>query len=72
MKKTITYYYRGMIERGANYDWREGWSANSEEGQTLYPWNTKRECQAEAKTKGAKAVFVRADATTGAEIASRL
>jgi hypothetical protein len=59
MKKTITYYYRGLIERGANYDWREGFSADSAEGRTLYPWNTKRECQAEAKQQGARAIFSR-------------
>jgi hypothetical protein len=58
-KTIITYYYRGMIERGANYDWREGWSRDSEDGRPLYPWNTKRECQAEAKKAGVRAVFLR-------------
>jgi len=59
MKKTITYFYRGMIERGANYDWKEGFSQDSAEGRALYPWNTKRECQAEAKQQGAQAIFSR-------------
>jgi len=58
-KRTITYYYRGMIERGANYDWKEGYSAQSENDRPLYPWSTKRECQHEAKLQGARAVFVR-------------
>lgn len=58
-KCTITYYYRGLIERGADYHWTEGWSAQSENNHPLYPWNTKRECQREAKSQGAKAVFVR-------------
>lgn len=61
-KRVITYYYRGMIERGPNYDWREGWSAQSDNNRPLYPWSTKRECQSEANSKGAKAVFVRDDA----------
>ena len=59
--KTITFYYRGMIERGANYDWKEGWSAQSDNDRPLYPWSTQRECQHEAKPQGAKAVFVRDD-----------
>lgn len=58
-KKSITYYYRGMIERGPRYDWREGWSENSAEGHPIYPWSTKRECQRAAKKEGAKAIFVR-------------
>jgi hypothetical protein len=54
--KTITYYYRGEIERGGH--WAEGWSENSEDGLPLYPWSTKRECQHAAKLQGSKAVFV--------------
>ena len=57
--KTITYHYRGLIERGPRYDWREGYSAVGENGGVLYPWSTKRECQREAKKQGKKAVFVR-------------
>lgn len=58
----ITFYYRGMIERGngkPGYDWHEGWSENSESGQILFGWMTKRECQKEARDRGAKAVFLR-------------
>lgn len=61
-KLTITYHYRGMIERGngkPGYTWHEGWSENSESGHPLYGWMTKRECQKEARDQGAKAVFVR-------------
>jgi hypothetical protein len=58
--KTLTFYYRGDIERGTGngYAWRRGYSINSDDGLVIYPWNTKQECQAEAKRKGAKAVFV--------------
>jgi hypothetical protein len=56
---SIIYYYRGQIERGADYHWTDGWSENSPEGQPYYPWNTKRECQSAAKKAGARAVFVR-------------
>ena len=64
MAKTITYYYRGLIERGngkPGYDWKEGYSANSEDGRELHPASTKHECQQEAKQQGAKAIFVRED-----------
>jgi len=59
--KTITYYYRGLIERGVGgrYEWREGFSENSPGGRPLYPWSTKRECQRAARQQGAKAVFAR-------------
>lgn len=53
----INYVYRGLIERGAHYEWREGYS-ESVDGKVLYPWNTKRECQQEAKARGARASFV--------------
>jgi hypothetical protein len=58
--KRISYYYRGMIERGANanYRWTEGWSAQSDDNLPLYPWMTKRECQQEANRQDARAVFV--------------
>lgn len=58
-KAIVTYYYRGKIERGngRGYDWKEGYSRDSEDGKPLYPWNTKRECQQEAKAAGAQAVF---------------
>ena len=53
------YHYRGPIERGPNYAWREGYSAESESGGLLYPWNTRLECRQEAKAEGFKAVFYR-------------
>jgi hypothetical protein len=59
-KKTITYFYRGPIERGSGngYTWRNGYSEDSSEGHPYYPWSTRRECQREAKRQGALAVFV--------------
>lgn len=59
MNKTIKFYYRGLIEAGKNYRWVEGYSANSENGKVLYPWQTRRRCQAEAKAEGLRAVFIR-------------
>lgn len=57
---TITYYYRGQIERGngkPGYDWHNGYSENSSAGGALAPWMTKRECQQDAKSKNAQAIF---------------
>jgi hypothetical protein len=62
MKKRIAYYYRGMIERtrrGGRCCWYEGFSANGEHGGPLYPWMTKTECRANAKSQKSTAVFVR-------------
>ncbi len=61
LKKTITYYYRGGVERGngRSYDWHDGYSENSPEGLPLYPLMTWRECRHEAKSRGAVAVFER-------------
>ena len=53
----ITYHYRGLIERGARYEWREGYSPSTTEGLVIYPWVTKAEAQAEAKRNGQSAVF---------------
>lgn len=55
--KTITYKRRGWIERGAKYTWVEGYSADSAEGNPLYPWMTKKECRKDASSQGAFAVF---------------
>lgn len=57
-KTEIVYHYRGGVERGARYDWRDGYSEQGEHGP-LYPWMTKRECQAEACKRSARAVFMR-------------
>jgi hypothetical protein len=53
------YHYRGGVERGARYEWRDGYSQNSAEDLPLYPWSTRSECRAEAKKDGYKAVFYR-------------
>lgn len=58
-RKEITYHYRGSIERGKNYNWKDGYSQNSPEGLVYYPWNTRAECRREAKNLGGKAVFYR-------------
>lgn len=58
-EETITYYYRGQIERGTGYEWRDGYSANSADGNPLYPWMTQRECQTDARLQGKRAVFQR-------------
>jgi len=57
---TITYYYRGDVERGtgAGYRWTRGYSAVGEGGGGLYPWSTKAECRDEAEAEGKRAVFV--------------
>lgn len=55
----IAYHYRGRVERGARYEWRDGYSANSERGEILFPWMTRRECRQDAKRQGGKAVFYR-------------
>lgn len=55
--KTITYTYRGQIERGADYHWCDGYSETTAEGHVLYPWMTRQECQRDAKAQGAKAQF---------------
>jgi len=56
--KTITYFYRGGVERGTGngYEWRNGYS-ETVEGSILYPWMTRRECQEDARRRGAKAEF---------------
>jgi hypothetical protein len=62
VKQKIVYNYRGLVERGTGgpgYDWREGYSETAPDGGILYPWMTKRECQADARAKDAQAVFMR-------------
>lgn len=58
--KTLVYRYRGRIERGAGnkYVWHMGYSLTMADGGVLYPWMTRRECQAEAERYGKKAVFI--------------
>jgi hypothetical protein len=56
-KPTINYHYRGLIERSSG--WCEGYSTTGLNGGIIYPWQTKKECQSEAKDQKKKAVFVR-------------
>lgn len=61
-RPTIVYKYRGQIERGTGrpgYAWRDGYSPDDNQGRPTYPWLTYRECQANARAQGAKAVFQR-------------
>lgn len=56
----ITYTYRGQIERGTgapSYAWVDGWSETAPDGGILYPWLTYKECQRDARARGAKARF---------------
>ena len=57
--RELDYTYRGGVERGTGrgYKWHNGYSETSEDGSTLYPWMTARECQADAKARGFKAVL---------------
>lgn len=59
MKTIIVYHYRGGVERGTGngYAWRDGYSENSAEGWPTYPWMTARECQEDARKRGAIAKF---------------
>lgn len=60
---TITYVHRGPIERLSrrgkrlSYRWTDGYSETGPNGVS-YPWMTRRECQADARTREAKAKFV--------------
>jgi hypothetical protein len=56
-EKTIKYFYRGGVERGMNYEWKNGYSADGENGGVLYPWMTAAECRADAKLQGKKAII---------------
>ena len=56
-EKTITYQYRGQVERGARYRWADGYSETTTTVGVLYPWLTKKECRRDAKAQGKRAVF---------------
>ncbi len=64
--KTITYTYRGQVERGMgnHYEWRDGFSETSPEGHPFYPWLTHKEALHDAKCQGAVAAFERTSAVT--------
>jgi hypothetical protein len=56
----IAYHFRGPIERGARYLWREGYSTDGgEAGSVCYPWLTRQECRRDAIERGGRAVFYR-------------
>ena len=56
---TMKWHYvrAGRVERGARYEWRDGYARVVDGGGTLYPWMTKREAQQAAREAGAHAVF---------------
>lgn len=56
----IVYHYRGTVERGngkPGYDQHAGYSENAADGSATFPWMTRRECQADARARGAVADF---------------
>lgn len=65
--RIITYIYRGPIEvpnrrklvRGWQLSYRRtaGYSEDVGEGETTYPWLTRKQCREEAKDQGARAKF---------------
>jgi hypothetical protein len=57
----VRYDYRGPVERGfgGSYEWRDGFSATSPEGNPYYPWNTVREIRSAENSAGNMAVFYR-------------
>lgn len=65
-RPAMVYTYRGLIERGngkPGYDWRAGYSETMPGGLVVYPWQTYRECQAEAKAHGCRAIFIKGGTT---------
>ena len=61
-KELVFFYYRGSIERVSgkpmHYRWFNGYSERAPDGGVLYPWMTKKECMAEARGAGFRAVFI--------------
>lgn len=57
--KEIFYIERGLVERArrGSYYWTVGYSETSKNGKILYPWMNKRECQADARSRGCVARF---------------
>lgn len=62
-KLTLVYVYRGAIERakGRRYVWQDGYSETGPDGAVCYPWRTKSECRADAKSRGGRALFFRSE-----------
>lgn len=55
----VIFTYRGRVERPdgkGGYSWCNGYS-ETVDGSVLYPWMTRRECQAQARKQGRRAVF---------------
>lgn len=52
------FYYRGDVERGADYHWVSGYSEQGDAGP-CFPWRTEREIRAEGHTQGFRPVFRR-------------
>ena len=70
-KPEIVYYYRGLIERvtvRGRGSWIPGYSVNGSNGGITYPWKGKRACQAEARDKGCRAVFVEKRVLTTSQV----
>ena len=62
MVREKLYYFRGMIERITSRGrgrWVEGYSGIGNTGGILYPWETRQECQREARAEGKIARFVK-------------
>lgn len=56
-KGNLRHYFRaGSVERGRNYEWRDGYSHVTPTG-IEFPWVTMREAQSESKAMGCAAVF---------------
>ena len=68
VRQVVTYVLRGTVERVrarpgrvGTYETRPGYSETSPDGCVSFPWMTYRECQADARSRGAVARFVRLD-----------
>jgi len=57
-REPLAFYYRGLIERGSDYHWAEGYSEDIN-GHISYPWATRGECRRYAAKLGKIAFFVR-------------
>ena len=59
-KPSITYHYRGQVERavrGGGYKWYDGFSEEGKDGAVTCPWMTRNECRADARLRGCRAKF---------------
>ena len=65
-RPVIVYVYRGPVERAYAREegrhgiaWRDGYSEAGINGAVTFPWMTYRECQADARSRGAVARFTK-------------